>query len=319
MAQEVQSIWSSIKKYEDILVKDPKSYCFAQLSELYRKLGLLDDAIFVANRGLEIHPDYVGGHLALGKAFFDKGLRAKSRFELEEVIKVAPENFIALKLLGLIYLEMKETDRADQVLTKVLELHPEDVECRIALESLSRNVESAVAASLHEESEEDLEEAEIVEDDDLLADDWLEEVSAPTSEVGAETGTIPDLFAGLPGADALSFGVPSPPSPIPSPGPSPSPGRDPLSTATLAEIYLAQGFLDQALKIFRELLKDEPDNADVQRRIAEIEAQKARSFTSGMEPAAPAAPDSGSSQGAGDQRALSELEEWLENIKRSRE
>ena len=35
MEQEGPSFWSDIKKYEDALDKDPNSYCFAPLSELY--------------------------------------------------------------------------------------------------------------------------------------------------------------------------------------------------------------------------------------------------------------------------------------------
>ena len=105
MTQEMHSFWTDIKKYEDILAKDPNSYCFAQLSELYRKTGLLDDAIHVAKRGIEVHPDYVGGHLALGRAYFDKGQKSDSRAVLELVARMTPENYTAQKLLSQIYQE----------------------------------------------------------------------------------------------------------------------------------------------------------------------------------------------------------------------
>lgn len=383
MAQEVHSIWSEIKKYEDILVKDPRSFCFAQLSELYRKIGLLDDAIFVANRGVEIHPEYVGGLLALGRAYLEKGLKANSREALERVAAMAPDNYIAHKLLSLMYLEQNERALAQKTLEKVLELNPGDVECRVSLEALSRSVESDVASPLWQGNEEDLEEADIVEDDLLLPEGWSDGllVSPPErGDAGApavsppdlspwEAGTVTaaagegaerpvaepagadllqDLLAGLPSPeespgeaspvaegepapeadlfaalDEWSTGVVPPPAPaVEAPRPADA-GRNPLSTATLAEIYLAQGFHAQALTIYRELLRDEPDSAALRQRIADIEAHQA-----GAVPAAAETPSGGSTAGApepsptdaeaGRKKSLAALDDWLRNIEKRR-
>jgi hypothetical protein len=49
------------------------------------------------------------------------------------------------------------------------------------------------------------------------------------------------------------------------------------STATLAEIYLEQRLYSQALAMYKELLQDEPDNAEVQNRISEIESMQSES------------------------------------------
>ena len=80
MEQDTTSFWTDIKKYEDILASDQNSYCFAPLADLYRKLGLLDDAIAIARRGHDRHPEFVSGCLVLGRAYFDKFL-----FDLNEV------------------------------------------------------------------------------------------------------------------------------------------------------------------------------------------------------------------------------------------
>ena len=61
-----------IQKYEQMLVEDPQSRAFAPLAEAYRKVGKLDDAIRVAETGLEIHPGYTGGLVVLGRAHFEK-------------------------------------------------------------------------------------------------------------------------------------------------------------------------------------------------------------------------------------------------------
>jgi hypothetical protein len=46
----------------------------------------------------------------------------------------------------------------------------------------------------------------------------------------------------------------------------------PITTATIAEIYIEQGLYPQALEVYRELLTSAPLDAGLQRKIAEIEA-----------------------------------------------
>jgi tetratricopeptide (TPR) repeat protein len=46
-------------------------------------------------------------------------------------------------------------------------------------------------------------------------------------------------------------------------GASPLP---PIATATLADIYLQQGFSERALKVFSDLLEDDPGNTEIRRR-----------------------------------------------------
>ena len=46
--------------------------------------------------------------------------------------------------------------------------------------------------------------------------------------------------------------------------------QDALATNTLAEIYLGQGLLDRAVAVYENMLRADPDNQAVRRRIAEI-------------------------------------------------
>ena len=43
------------------------------------------------------------------------------------------------------------------------------------------------------------------------------------------------------------------------------------STRTLAEIYFGQGVYDEAIKIYKDLLRKDSDNAELKQRLAEIE------------------------------------------------
>jgi len=112
--------------------------------------------------------------------------------------------------------------------------------------------------------------------------------------------------------------------------------RGPLSTATLAEIYLAQGFTKQALRIYQDILEDDPGNNNARRRIAEIEALHVEAFPSmddqvtaesiigeapelftefseSLSPVLDSSPETGQ-----DDRAVAILEGWLENIEKRR-
>jgi tetratricopeptide (TPR) repeat protein len=62
------------------------------------------------------------------------------------------------------------------------------------------------------------------------------------------------------------------PEPEPTAAP-PAPAETPgLSSSTLAELYFKQGFTDQAVEVYRELLQREPENERVRARLAEITA-----------------------------------------------
>ncbi len=73
------------------------------------------------------------------------------------------------------------------------------------------------------------------------------------------------------------------------------PGQESLATKTLAELYAAQGNLEESLAIYREVLAREPGDEEARRRIGELSGQEE------MKP---------EGEGAGPQ-----LEQWLERIR----
>lgn len=50
-------------------------------------------------------------------------------------------------------------------------------------------------------------------------------------------------------------------------------GGEPIPTATLAEIYVKQGLIDKAARVYQEILRIEPDNAAAARRLAELRGE----------------------------------------------
>jgi tetratricopeptide (TPR) repeat protein len=93
-------IYHYLRRYQE----DPRSRVFAPLAEAYRKAGLLDEAIEIARDGVRVHPHFVGGKVALARAFFDKGMYEEVIKELESVAIDAPDNLVAQKLLAESYL-----------------------------------------------------------------------------------------------------------------------------------------------------------------------------------------------------------------------
>ena len=80
--------------------KDPGSRLFAQLAEELRKEGRLEEAIQVAYEGLAKHPAYPSARLTLARALLDSGRASEARPELEQIVKAAPDNILAGRLLG---------------------------------------------------------------------------------------------------------------------------------------------------------------------------------------------------------------------------
>lgn len=265
MEKESTSFWSDIKKYEDTLARDPGSYCFAPLSELYRKLGLLDDAIGVAQRGTDIHPEYVGGYMALGRAYFEKGVRDKAREALERVVKATPDNHLAQKLLYRIYREEGDDSAAERALQCLVTFNPEDVESRLELEALrGKSICRESVAGLDEVEGEVRQDDTLMEDEDENPPEHDGGIMAATEESGftfqLDASGEADVSIELSGADDAGGdpapAVDEPPAPIP--------------TRALAELFASQGSYKQALAVYERLRQIEPGDELLVERIAAI-------------------------------------------------
>jgi|AMWB02.1.fsa_nt_gi tetratricopeptide (TPR) repeat protein len=322
MEKESTSFWADIKKFEDILAKDPQSYCFAPLSELYRKLGLLDDALSVAKRGAEIHPEYIGGQIALGRAYFEKGLNQQARLSLEKVAKATPENLLAQKLLFRIYKDEGDIPAAEKALNLLVAFNPEDLESREALAALRK-------------SPDELEAAEAVATEETGAG---LEVMCETEQQARESGQPQniDVDVVLDGEDPVDAGLPLEPDFCSDEWLDDTEGgvaecsdeAVPMTTATLAELYVSQGCYAQALGVYEQLARQEPANADIAARASAVRELIQQSGAVLRQGAAPMADAGGAGAETGtvpagmcrDEAALvQELEHWLNSIKGRKE
>jgi tetratricopeptide (TPR) repeat protein len=253
--QDSASFWTDIKNLEERLSSSPDSFCFARLSEVYLKVGMIDDALHVARQGVKKHPRFLSGQKALSLACHSKGLNDEALAALKLVTEALPEDVPSQKLLGRLYAEMGNQEAAILAFRIAQEFDPDDMECRIELESFER---SAGVTGFAFESDEDEDDEEIIEDLEILEEFDIPEESHPeSSDFSQETPTESHVMA--------------------------EPHHDPLSTVTLAELYVTQGFIHKALEIYRAIQSESPDDRVIAERVAELEVLEASASASESE------------------------------------
>jgi len=103
---------------------------------------------------------------------------------------------------------------------------------------------------------------------------WLEDASVTTYALSpVESDEVPLFTAPAPAEPVEEdlWGEEHPPSvTAPTPPAEPVPEAEPTATATLGEIYLRQGYLAEAERIFQEVLQREPDNAAAHAGLAHL-------------------------------------------------
>jgi tetratricopeptide (TPR) repeat protein len=117
-------IYDYLKKYQE----DPTSRIFAPLAEAYRKAGLVDEAIEIAREGLRVHPNFVGGRVALARALFEKRLYEEVVEGLGVVVREVPDNLVAQRLVAESCLMLGRVSEALSAYKMLLYFNPTDVE-----------------------------------------------------------------------------------------------------------------------------------------------------------------------------------------------
>ena len=126
---------SEIEKLEARYRENPKGRNFAPLADAYRKAGLIDNAIELCQVGLQLHPDYVSGHIVHGRCLVDKKDDAGAESVFRRVLDLDPENILALKVLAEISERNARFDQAMEWLNRLLMADPMNGE---AADGLSR-------------------------------------------------------------------------------------------------------------------------------------------------------------------------------------
>ena len=129
------------------LEKDPASRLFAQLAEELRKDGELEEAINVCREGLKKQPAYPSARMTLGRALFDTGDVAAARAEFETVLKGAPDNILASRLLAECLEGLGELAGAVKQYKTTLAMAPGDKQLQAHLDGVEKRMKAGPTAA----------------------------------------------------------------------------------------------------------------------------------------------------------------------------
>jgi predicted Zn-dependent protease len=127
------------------LQKDPGSIAFAQLAEEYRRAGRFHESIEVCKAGLARHPGYLSARVTLGRALLEVGDIDSAQRELDDVLRVAPDNLSAIRGIAEVHRKKGEVPEALAQFRSAFELASPDPTIEGIVRDLRRE---AMAAEL---------------------------------------------------------------------------------------------------------------------------------------------------------------------------
>lgn len=302
MLPSSDSFCNELTVYEKRLRDNPASYCFAHLAELYLEAGRMDDALSAARAGVARYPGFVAGQMALARVCQQQGLVDEALHALAVVTTAVPESLEAQRMRIKLCRALGRHDEALQALQTVLEFYPDDQELRAELPELEKGLLDNVAVG-----DDDLELIELREEDMIsdLPEEALEDELVLRTVFPAVQKTDPfdnaavSVFESDTDAGEAAFDA------------EPQAADDPLITATVAELYRSQGFIDKARDIYRALLARNPADAAAAAGLASLEQQSTETAATAV-----VTQDAAAACGSAGHGAVAILEGWLENIRR---
>jgi tetratricopeptide (TPR) repeat protein len=311
------AISARIEELERKFNENPRRY-FAPLANEYRKAGDLTQAISICRTYVPQQPAHMSGHIVFGQALFEAGEFEEARGVFESALQLDPENLIALRHLGDIARERGELTAARTWYRRVLDADPRNPEV-VALLSSIDGLPDAQAYRQSSPVEalsgwQDINPERTLELPPTLATPTppspppavADPVTAPTPvltpRVEPHSGPMEGFFsaesdleemktAPPPAADeggmgsgfeTMEFQAPKredhPEVPAMEP-PAESDTPQAFVTETMAELYLQQGFRDEALAVYRQLLAQNPHDDNLRERVTQLESGSRSSFS----------------------------------------
>ena len=130
------------KKFDE----NPRRY-FAPLANEYRKVGDLDQALFICEAYLPQQPGHMSGHIVYAQTLFEMARYDDSKAAFGTALALDPENLIALRHLGDIARHAGDLNTAREWYQRVLEADPRNEEIVEVMASL-RQGGTAVASPM---------------------------------------------------------------------------------------------------------------------------------------------------------------------------
>ena len=238
---------TSPAKLESICRKNPTSILFARLADEMLRSGNVDRATEICRKGLRYRPFYPTGHLVLGRCHLAAERLGEARQALYDTLALDPDNPAAYWLLGRIERRMGLEEQALQ-----------RFRCAGVVDPLSRMLVTEIGAVAQPENERASESRSGDEPERLAADD-----TTGTNEVQAEREGLSQLLRDLlvqGDSDNKTAAITDSDS-----------DNAPIATSTLAELYVTQGLIQEAVAILEQVREREPRNGLIKKRLKELQ------------------------------------------------
>ena len=116
--------------------KNPTSRVFAPLADQFRKMGQPEEGLKICLEGLQNHPRYPGGRVALAHCYVDLKRYEEALKEYEFVLAQFPDNLHAIRGAGRCYQALNQTEKAIRYYRMYNFLVPKDTVVREQLKGL---------------------------------------------------------------------------------------------------------------------------------------------------------------------------------------
>jgi len=104
----------------------PNPILYARLAELYKADGEMEKTIDTCQKGVKAFPKYGGTYLVLGQIYVEKKQWQQASMELSKSVELDKYNYLALKLLAQVFIELGRPADAVQRLEDILYFAPGD-------------------------------------------------------------------------------------------------------------------------------------------------------------------------------------------------
>ncbi len=221
--------------------RDPSGRVFAPLADAHRRAGELDEAMELAEDGVERLPEFAPGHLVAARILRDRGAGDEAAAAYDRVLELDPENLEALREGAALAQAEGRIEDALELCQKLARIEPKDRELRERIRALKR---SHFDVEARDEEPADAAEA---------AGRAAEEIGPAVGRAGPAAGEDPPGLHGSTGS-ALEA------------------EENEVYTRTMAELYARQGHVSRAIEVYRRLVADDPDDAGLRERLEELES-----------------------------------------------
>ncbi|CUS80221.1 Tetratricopeptide repeat-containing protein [Candidatus Kryptonium thompsonii] len=253
----ISKVKSEIRKYEELIEKNPDSPLLVRLASLYLEAGDVEKAITLCNKAIQKYPDYSTAHLLMAKCYIELKAYSKALVELNRVVEILPDSKFVIDLISQISLKQKREETLKGV-----------IKSKVSEEEVEINKDKLPDVEIPEVQ---IAKSEAYSVSEKVGDEMFDEIfEMPDVEFGEEKSYEVEVETQASYLDELIKRIEIG---ISKRGTEDRPAKEPvvefkeedlsyedisIVTPTLAEILVKQGAYDEAIKVYKKLIEQRP-------------------------------------------------------------